>query len=45
MIVEGEAAMPVTFVACLVQLDKIMDGHPDARLRDAAAAVGQRRAE
>ncbi|MBL8683614.1 MAG: cupin domain-containing protein [Myxococcales bacterium] len=33
VIVEGDAAMPITFAACLVQLYKIMDGHPDARGR------------
>jgi mannose-6-phosphate isomerase-like protein (cupin superfamily) len=33
VIVEADAAMPVTFSACLAQLYKIMDGHPDARGR------------
>lgn len=33
VVVEGESAMPIAFAACLVQLYKIMDGHPDARGR------------
>jgi mannose-6-phosphate isomerase-like protein (cupin superfamily) len=33
VIVEGDSVMPITFAACLVQLYKIMDEHPDARGR------------
>ncbi len=33
VVVEGDSVMPIAFAACLVQLYKIMDEHPDARGR------------
>lgn len=33
VVVTGDAAMPLSFAACLVQLYKIIDAHPDARGR------------